>query len=57
MDYVLFLGTERIGTMYPNFESAKSQISGNGIWNICGVKAIDGKLKIVSRESILIKNQ
>ncbi len=54
MEYVLFKGFNKVG-FYPNYESAKESIKGIGIWNICGVKSIEGKLKIVSRESIRIK--
>lgn len=52
MEYALFLGFQRIGTLFPNIEEAKKEIKESGIYNICGVLPIDGKLKIVSRESI-----
>lgn len=55
MDYVLFKGFERIGSFYPNVESAKDAITGAGIYNVCGVVGENGKIKIVTRESVVIK--
>ena len=52
MEFVLFKGFERVGSMYPTVEDAEKEIQGKGIWNVCGVIPIDGKLKIVSRKSI-----
>lgn len=57
MDYVLFLGFKRIGSFYPNAEEAKRAINQDGIWNICGVNAKDGKLVIVTRESVVYKTK
>ena len=53
MEYVLFLGFKRVGSFYPTIEDAEQAINGKGIWNICGVLPIDGKLKIVNRKSIV----
>ena len=53
MEYVLFLGFERVGSFFPSVEDAEQAINGKGIWNICGVIPIEGKLKIVTRKSIV----
>lgn len=53
MEYVLFLGFKRVGSFYPNFDEAKKAIDQNGIWNICAVKPINGKLVITSRETVI----
>ena len=53
MEYVLFLGFERVGSFFPSVEDAEQAINGKGIWNICGVLQIEGKLKIVTRKSIV----
>jgi hypothetical protein len=55
MDYVIFKGFEKVGGFYPNPEEAKSAIDGKGIYNICAVISVDGRLKITSRESVVIK--
>jgi hypothetical protein len=52
MEYALFLGLQKVGSLYPNPEEAKLAITSKGIWNICGVVPVDGKLKIVSRLTI-----
>ena len=56
MDYALFIGFNRIGSFYATPEDAKNAIdkSVKGIYNICGVLAIDGKIKVVTRETITI---
>ena len=56
MEYALFIGFNRIGSLYATPEDAKRAIDKNvkGIYNICGVRAIDGKLKVVTRETITI---
>lgn len=54
MDYILFLGFERIGSFYATPEEAKKSIKEKGIYNVCGVVGDNGKLKIVSRESVVI---
>jgi hypothetical protein len=55
MEFTLFKGFDRIGFMYFTFEEAKAAISGPGIWNICGVIPVGGKLKIISRQTIVNK--
>ena len=55
MEFTLFKGFTRIGSIYFTFEEAKKAIDGAGIWNICGVVPVDGKLKIVSRQTIVNK--
>lgn len=52
MEYVLFLGFNKIG-IFPNEDSAMKAIDAKGIYNVCGFVAIDGKLKIVSRKSVV----
>lgn len=54
MSYALFLGFNKIG-IYPNFEEAKAAINGRGIWNLCTIQTINGKFKIVSRETFVVK--
>lgn len=53
MDYVLFLGFKRKGSFFPNIEEAENAIDSNGIWNICGVVPINGKLTIVTRKTLV----
>ncbi|MFM1781647.1 MAG: hypothetical protein RLZZ181_422 [Pseudomonadota bacterium] len=53
MEYALFKGFNKVG-IFPNYESAKKAINGDGIYNICAIKAINGKLTILSREAIRI---
>lgn len=53
MEYVVFLGFLRMGGTYPTPEDAEAIIKGSGIWNICGVKPINGKLKIITRKTIV----
>lgn len=53
MSYALFLGFSKIG-IYSNFEEAKGAINGKGIWNICYIQFVSGKLKIFSRETIVV---
>lgn len=53
MEYALFLGFDKFG-IYPNFEEAKAAINGKGIWNICSIHPVNGKLKVYSRETIII---
>lgn len=55
MDYVLFKGMKRIGSFYPNEDEARKAIDSSGIWNICMVTSVDGKLQIVNRISVNIK--
>lgn len=53
MSYALFLGFSKIG-IYSNFEEAKAAINRKGIWNICAIQPVNGKLKIFSRETIVV---
>jgi hypothetical protein len=53
MEYVLFLGLQRIGSVYPNIDEAKKAINQKGIWNVCAITPINGKLSIISRETII----
>ena len=53
MEYTLFRGFERVGSMYFTPEEAEAAIDGVGIWNVCGVVPIDGKLRIISRKTIV----
>jgi hypothetical protein len=55
MEYTLFRGFERVGSMYFTPEEAEAAIDGAGIWNVCGVVPVDGKLIIVSRKTIVKK--
>ena len=52
MEYVLFIGFKRIGSFYHTIEEAKKEITETGIYNICQVETIDGKLKIINRITI-----
>lgn len=54
MEYALFLGFNKVG-IYPSSEKAKSAINGKGIWNICYIQPVNGKIKVVSRETVVIK--
>lgn len=53
MEFTLFRGFDRIGSVYFTFEEAKAAIYGAGIWNVCGIVPIDGKIKIVSMHTII----
>jgi hypothetical protein len=55
MEYVLFLGMKKVGSMYPNIEEAKKAINGKGVWYVCGIVPVDGKLRIANRESIIVR--
>lgn len=57
MEYALFRGFDRIGGLYPTPEDAKQAIDGVGIWNVCRVAALGGKLRIVGRETVIITKQ
>lgn len=52
MEYVLFRGFKRIDSFYPTVEKAKNEIAETGIYNICQVETINGKLKIINRITI-----
>jgi hypothetical protein len=52
MEYVVFLGLKRVGSIYPNIDEAKKVITTSGIWNVCAVDSVDGKLKIITRQTI-----
>lgn len=54
MGYVLFLGLTRVGGIFPTFEDAKQLAQAKGIWSICQIEPIDGKIKIVSRETFSV---
>ena len=54
MEYALFRGFTRIGYFYFSIDEARAAIDGPGIWSICTVLPIDGKLKIVNRETVKI---
>ena len=54
MEYVLFLGMKRVGSVYPNIDEAIKNANSKGIWNVCGIDAVDGKIKIVTRKSFKI---
>ena len=52
MEYVIFLGMERQGGIYPNFETAENEAKKLiGIINICGFIPVNGKLKIITRQT------
>ena len=54
MEFVIFKGFQRIGSFYPTVEEAKKEIVKTGIYNICQVEPINGKLKIVNRITIKV---
>lgn len=56
MYYALFIGFNRTGSLYATPEEAKNAINKEvkGIYNVCGVKEIAGKLRVVTRETITI---
>lgn len=53
MDYALFKGLDKIG-IFPNREAALEAIKGPGIWNICMVVPVNGRLELRDRETIVI---
>lgn len=56
MEYALFLGLNKIKIgIYPNFEEAEAAINGKGVWNICTIQTINGKFKVLSRVTIVVK--
>lgn len=53
MSYLLFKGFNLIDT-YPTETEAKKAINSKGIWNICAIKLINGKLTVINRETEII---
>ena len=54
MEYIIFIGMQTECEIYPNFETAqKAAEKMIGIINICGFVPINGKLKIVTRQTFI----
>lgn len=34
MEYILFLGLTRVGSIFPSYEEARKEAKSKGIWNI-----------------------
>ena len=52
MEYVIFVKMEKQNGIYPNFETAqKAAEKLKGIINICGFIPVNGKLKIINRQT------
>jgi len=54
MEYVIFKQFKRLGGLFATPEEAKACATEKGIYNLCAVEPIDGRLVIISRESFVI---